>query len=151
MTTSILAKLKNLKPATGQSAQTPMTEEQVKQCKAALRRDLRGPAVQVNKFDLAKPYRVTVNWEDKWTNHGVFSSADVAAAVGSLVSASVFGDKALAGYYDEAKVEASKEFTDWLADSRNIDVLSRVNSGVSLNDMKHPTIEEAPVADGDVF
>lgn len=148
MTTSILAKLKNLRTTSGKEAEVPMTEQQIAQCKAALKRDSRGPAVQVNKFDLNTPYRVTVNFDDKWTNHGLFTSADVAAAVGTIVSASVFGDKAIAGLYDEAVVEAHEEFQNWLADSRNADILVRVAQGTCLLDNKAAATEEES---GNVF
>ena len=128
---SILSKVSKIQLTSGET-KVEMTPKQVEQCKLALKRDLRGPAVQPNKFDVAAPYRVTVNFQDKWTNHGTFSSADVAAAVGTLVSASVFGEKARSGQYDEAKVEAHDEFKNWLADPRNIDVINRVEAGTCL-------------------
>ena len=128
---SILSKVSKIQLTSGET-KVEMTPKQVEQCKLALKRDLRGPAVQPNKFDVAAPYRVTVNFQDKWTNHGTFSSADVAAAVGTLVSASVFGEKARSGQYDEAKVEAHDEFKAWLADPRNVDVINRVEAGTCL-------------------
>ena len=133
---SILSKVSNLKTQSDKPARVEMTAEQVIQCKAALKRDLRGPTVQPNKFDISQPYRVTINFDDKWSNHGLFSSADVAAAVGTIVSASVYGDKAIAGTYDESLVEEHAEFAAWLVDPRNASVLARVENGDSLLAMK---------------
>lgn len=131
---SILSKLAEVRNASEVGTKEPMTDRQISQCKQALKRDMRGPAVQPNKFDANKPYRVTVNFNDKWTNHGLFTSADVAAAVGSLVSVSVFGEKAIAGMYDESVVESHKEFLDWIADSRNAEILGHVEAGTCLLD-----------------
>lgn len=143
---SILKKVSNLTLTTGET-KLEMTAKEVEQCKAALKRDLRGPAVQPNKFDRAAPYRVTVNFQDTWTNHGTFSSVDVAAAVGTLVSASVFGEKARSGNYNEAEVEAHDEFKAWLADPRNVDVIARVEAGVCLLDGDVSAVVEELVAE----
>jgi hypothetical protein len=151
MSNSILAKLQNMKKSTGSSSKVEMTPEQVQQCKTALKRDLRGPAVQPNKWDINQPYRVTVNFDEKWSNFGQFKSADVAAAVGSLVSASFFGDKALAGTYDEKIVEASEEFVTWLGDSRNAEVLARVNAGTSLLGDRNQAAPATATLDDSVF
>ena len=124
---SILKKLANLKASSATAAKTPMTDDQVVQCKAALKRDNRGYNVHANKFDISLPYRVAINYNDVWDNYGNFKSADVAAAVGAVVSAGYFGEDARAGTYDATKVEASEEFKTWLADERNAEIIARAN------------------------
>ena len=119
---SILNKLGNLRNASDVSAIVEMTKEQALQCKAALKRDGRGPSVMVNRFNIAMPYRVSTVLDDVFTNHGNFVSADVAAAVGTIASMSVFGDKALRGFYDESVVEGSEEFQAWLLEFTETDV-----------------------------
>jgi len=125
--TSILSKLTGLNKAINTTAKVEMTDHQVLQCKEALKRDNRGPTVNPNRFDYAIPYRVSVNYSNKWYNFGNFASADVAAAVGTIVSVAFFGDKAVAGAYDETLVEGAEEFNDWLADKRNADVIAKAN------------------------
>lgn len=124
---SILNKLKTLDLAKAEGGRTPMTEEQVKKCKEAIRVKNRGYNVHPNRFDISKPYRVAINYNNSWSNYGDFASADVAAAVGTIVSAAYFGDKAKAGQFDQAKVENDEVFNEWLADDRNQDVIARAN------------------------
>ncbi len=126
---SILSKLANINKATPQDASSKreMTAIEMEQCKTALRRDNRGYAVQPNKFDFHHPYRVAINYENKWHNYGNFSNADTAAAIGTIISVAFFGEKAKAGEYDAAIAEADPEFIAWLADSRNADVISKAN------------------------
>tara|TARA_R110000765_G_scaffold41889_2_gene89005 strand:- start:310 stop:693 length:384 start_codon:yes stop_codon:yes gene_type:complete len=103
-----------------------MTEEQVASVYADLK-DQNRLNVYVNKYDIAKPFRVAVKFNEKFTNHGVFSSADVASAVGSIVSAYMFGPKALVGSFDQAAVEGSEEFQAWMANSKNAQIVKQVN------------------------
>lgn len=124
---SILTKMANLKKAVHTAQKTQMTDHQVEQCKEAIRRDNRGYNVQPNRWDIAQPYRVAINYDNKWHNFGNFSSADVAAAVGSIVSAAYFGENAVAGEFDPAVVEDHTEFTEWLADERNQEVIQKAN------------------------
>lgn len=125
---SILNKLKTLDLAKAESTgRTPMTDEQVAKCKAAIRNKNRGYNVHPNKFDISKPYRVAINYNNEWANFGDFASADVAAAIGTIVSAAYFGDKAKAGQFDQAKVEGDEVFEAWLKDERNQDVIERAN------------------------
>ena len=124
---SILSKLANLNKASNTTSRVEMTNEQVEQCKEALRRDNRGYNVQPNRFDLAQPYRVAINYENKWHNFGNFTSADTAAAIGTIVSAAFFGEKAVAGSFDAAIAEADQEFITWMADARNQDVIAKAN------------------------
>jgi hypothetical protein len=122
---SILSKLKNLQASTPAAAKTQMTDEQVSACKAALVRDNRGYNVQPNKWDLAMPYRVAINYNNAWANFGNFKSVDVAAAVGAIVSAGYFGENARVGSYDESIVDASEEFKSWMADARNATIIAQ--------------------------
>ena len=134
---SILTKMANLKKASGTSARVAMTDEQVKLCKEAIRNKNRGYNVQPNRFDISMPYRVAINYDEKWSNFGNFSDADVAAAIGSIVSAAFFGEKAVAGEFDAEVVETHPEFTAWMADARNAEVIAKAES------------DEAPTASED--
>lgn len=124
---SILSRMKALPIASNEAARVPMTKEQIEMCKKQLRKDQRGYNVQPNTFDMATPYRVAINYDNAWGNFGNFKSVDVAAAIGSIVSAAYFGEKAVAGKFDEVKVENDPEFTAWMADERNVDVIARAN------------------------
>jgi hypothetical protein len=127
MTNSILSKLSKLTAVTSstQVAKQEMTAQQVADCKAAIKAKNRGYNVQPNKYDLAQPYRVAINFNNTWQNYGDFASADVAAAVGTIVSAAFFGDNARIGSFDEKVAEADPNFSTWIADPRNADVLAR--------------------------
>lgn len=132
---SILKKLSGLTKAVVTESRVEMTDKQVIQCKEALRRDNRGYNVQPNRFDIATPYRVAINYQNEWNNYGNFKSADVAAAVGTIVSVAFFGAKAVAGTYDEAIVENNEEFLAWIADPRNADVIAKANGDTpAVND-----------------
>jgi hypothetical protein len=122
---SILSKLSNLSKAS--TAQTPMSPEQIEACKTAIRNNGYGYNVHPNSFDIASPYRVAINYNDKWANFGNYSSSDVAAAIGTIVSAAYFGDKAKAGQYDAAKAEAHPEFQAFMADSRNATIIAQAS------------------------
>ena len=124
---SILSKFAALETASNKEGRTPMSEEQVKSCREAIRRDNRGYNVHPNRFDIAVPYSVSLNYDNTWNNFGSFKSADVAAAVGTIVSAAYFGEKAKRGNYSETVVESSEEFTTWLADQRNADIIAKAN------------------------
>lgn len=125
---SILNKLKTLDLAKAESTgRTPMTEDQIAKCRAAIRNKNRGYNVHPNKFDISKPYRVAINYGNEWSNFGDFASVDVAAAIGTIVSAAYFGDKAKAGQFDQATVEKDEVFAKWLEDERNQDVIARAN------------------------
>ena len=124
---SILDKMANLKKATNTASRVAMTDEQFELCKQAIKNKNRGYNVQPNRFDVATPYRVAINYDKVWHNFGNFSSADVAAAVGSIVSVAFFGEKAVAGEYDPAVVETHEEFTNWMADARNQKVIAQAS------------------------
>jgi len=124
---SILTKLANLNKATNTPARQEMTDLQVEQCKEALRRDNRGYNVQPNRFDMAQPYRVAINYENEWNNFGNFTSANTAAAIGTIVSAAFFGDKAVAGEFVLEDAEKDEEFIAWMADARNQEVIAKAN------------------------
>jgi hypothetical protein len=121
---SVLNKLKTLKVATAANRSTPMTEAQALKLTNQLIADNR-MNVYANKFNIKKPYRVQVRkWdsvsrESVYEQHGYFTNIDVAAAVGTIVSAATFGEKGLAGQFDQEKAEVHPEFIAWLADDRN--------------------------------
>ena len=148
---SILTKLANLNKATNENARTEMTPTQMEQCKEALRRDNRGYNVQPNKFDINQPYRVAINYENTWHNFGNFTNVNVAAVIGTIVSAAFFGDKAVAGMFDATIAEADQEFIDWMADARNAEVIAKadgkspcVHAGGSLTESKPASEEPNP-------
>lgn len=120
---SILDKLNNLKKASTVPARTPMTEDQVTRLKAKLRSENR-VNVLPNINDVKVPYRVAVNYRNEWSNHGTFTSIDVAAAVGTLVSYAKFGDKAIQGEYDAEVAEKHPEFKAWMENPLNAEIIS---------------------------
>jgi hypothetical protein len=124
---SILSKFAALETASNKAGRTPMSAEQVQACRDAIRSKGRGYNVHPNKFDVETPYSVSINYDSKWNNYGSFKSADVAAAVGTIVSVAYFGEKAKRGNYSESVVESSEEFTTWLADERNADIIAKAN------------------------
>lgn len=147
---SLLSKLANLNKADNTTAKREMTPLEMEQCKEALRRDHRGYNVQPNKFDFNQPYRVAINYENKWYNYGNFTNVNVAAAIGTIVSVAFFGEKAKAGEYDPAIAEADEEFIAWMADTRNAEVIAKasgeqksVHDGGTLTD----TTSKADVAE----
>lgn len=127
MTTSILDTMNSLAKVSDAVAKVPMTAPEVAGLKAKLYKENR-MNVYPNKFNRAIPYSVRVRQGNEWTSHGNFTSVDVAAAVGTLVSASLFGAKALQGNYDQAVVETHPEFTAWMANEKNADVLRRLSA-----------------------
>ena len=127
MTTSILAKMSKLNKVDQSKRRTPMTDIQFEQCKEAIMRDNRGYNVQPNRFDIEQPYRVAINFNDEWNNFGNFSSADVAAAVGSIVSSAYFGERAITGEFNQELAENHPEFKEWIEDERNQAVLLQAN------------------------
>lgn len=134
---SILKKIATVQKATDSApAKVEMTDVEVAQCKAAIRDKNRGFNVHPNRFDRANPYRVAINYENKWHNWGNFSSADVAAAVGTIISSAFFGDNAKGGgVYDESVVENHPEFLAWIADPRNADVIAKASGeSAAVND-----------------
>jgi len=129
---SILSKLSSLSKATNGSGRVPMTKDQVDSCKAAIRRDNRGYNVHPNTFDIDQPYRVAINYDGNWANFGNFKSADVAAAVGTIVSAAYFGEKAKAGDFQTSAAETDEQFIAWLADERNSLVIAQANGDAPI-------------------
>jgi sensor c-di-GMP phosphodiesterase-like protein len=124
---SILSKLSALNTAVSTVSRVEMTDNQILQCKEAIKRDNRGYNVQPNRYDLNQPYRVALNYQNKWHNFGNFTSAHVAAAIGTIVSAAFFGAKAFKGEFDEELVVGDAEFKAWLTDARNADVIAKAN------------------------
>ena len=130
---SILDKLNNLKKASTVPARSPMSDAQVVSLKAKLRSENR-VNVLPNSNDVKVPYRVAVNYRNEWSNHGTFTSIDVASAVGTLVSYAKFGDKAIQGEYDAEVAETHPEFITWIANPLNAEVIAANDSVVSEED-----------------
>ena len=123
---SILNKLASLSKTVVTDEKVEMTPAQVANCKFALRRDNRGFNVFVNQFDVKVPYRVTIRgFDQKWANYGAYVSADVAAAVGGIVSSAYYGEKAKVGEFDATVVEADPEFAAFLANPRYAEVIAK--------------------------
>ena len=126
---SIFTKLNAVKKVSVTNLQVPMTDEQVASIGQKLKDECR-INVYPNRFNMNKPYRVQMRDRatGEYTTFGYFTSVDVAAAVGSIVSLAKFGEKALAGQYDQKAAEKHVEFKSWLADSRNQEVIAKVNA-----------------------
>lgn len=123
---NILNALSGMKRADASTmvAKVKMTEEQVTRLSAKLKESNR-MNVYPNSFDVNKPFRVQTRRGSEFTTHGYFTNVDVASAVGTICSKALFGDKALAGAYDESVVENHPEFTAWLADERNQAIIAK--------------------------
>lgn len=132
--TSILSKMSNLRKAADMVQRVQMTDLQMEQCKEHIRKKNLGPNVHPNRFDLHTPYRVAVNFNREWNNFGNFKSADVAAAVGSIVSVAYFGNKAVAGEFNQEKVDLNPEFIEWMNDARNKKVIAQANGEQAIDD-----------------
>ena len=149
MSNSILSRLSGLATVTADAGKTRMTEEQVAKCKAKIRELKLGYNVQPNSFDVNTPYRVAINYNGEWENFGNFTSRDVAAAVGAIVSVAYFGvEKAKKGEFDEAAAENHEEFSAWLSDSRNQEVLSRASG--DLPTIHQPKVVQASATEDDI-
>ena len=122
---SILSKLANLEKTDPTAKSVQMTDEQFKSCKEALKRDNRGYNVHPNRFDVDTPYRVAINYNNKWENFGNFKSADVAAAIGAIVSTGYFGSKAKSGEYNLEAVESNQEYKTWVEASSTREIIAR--------------------------
>ena len=125
---SILSNLKTLKPVANAVAKDQMTDQQVTEMRQKLR-DQNRMNVQPNKFDRAKPFRVAAKLKgtNEWKTHGYFTNVDVASAIGTLVSAAQFGDKAMRGDYDAEVVETHPEYLAWLEDARNAPIVAALS------------------------
>jgi len=121
---SILNAIKATK--TVRAPQVPMTEEQYMTLRDSL---FNGDTVNVraNKFNVERPFAVSVKKDNKYSNYGAFTSLDVASAIGSIVGRFQFGQNALVGAFDQDVVEAHPEFKAWMADSRNAKIIKQVN------------------------
>ena len=122
---SILNAIKATK--TVRAPQVPMTEEQYSELRDEL---FNGDTVNVmaNKFDVNRPYRVTVKKDGKYNNYGAFTSLDVASAVGTICSRYQFGQNSVIGAFDQEAVEAHPEFAAWLSDNRNAAIVKQVSA-----------------------
>jgi len=107
----------------------PMTTEQVVEAKANIIKNNLGRSVAPNTFDVAVPFRVAVynKGDQEFNNYGIYESADVAAAIGTIVSVGHFGERATAGTYDESVVEASAAYQAFLSDPQNADIIARAS------------------------
>jgi hypothetical protein len=122
---NIFEQMQQLRKASEVVAKIEMTPAEVKALSKILKD---GGRVNVwpNKFDTLVPLRVSVKRKDKYTNHGYFTSVDVAAAVGTICGIAAYGAKALKGEFDQELVEGHEEWHRWLADERNESVLKEV-------------------------
>ena len=122
----------NRASATEHIAKIEMTPKQIEQISTKLKAQNR-MNVYPNRFDVAKPFRVQTRKGNGasavFTQHGYFTSVDVASAVGTICSKALYGDKALAGEFDPAIVASHEEFIAWLADDRNQSIIAMAEGG----------------------
>jgi len=78
----------------------------------------------------------------EFKQHGYFTNVDVASAVGTICSKALFGDKALAGEFNPEVVESHVEFTTWMADARNQEIIALAEGGTVAH-VHTDTAEEA--------
>jgi len=127
---SIFDKLNTMDAVVATKARTPMSKEQQAKCKEHIRAKRLGYCVHPNQWDIAKPYRIAINYNDEWSNFGDFASADVAAAIGSIVSLGFFGKNGKLGAFDQAVVEADPVYQTWMKDSRNETIIARAEGNM---------------------
>lgn len=111
-------------------AKVELTAGQILEVKTKIRSEGRGYSLQVNKYDAAKPYRVSINYANAWENFGDYADIDVAAAIGSIVSRGYFGKIAKIGKFDAKIAAASPVYQAFLVDSRNADIISRAKGEI---------------------
>ena len=121
-----------------------MTPLQIEQCRTALRSKNRGFNVQPNQWNIEQPYRVSINYNNKWENYGNFSNVHTAAAIGSLVAVAFFGSKAKRGEYDEDRAANDPAFQKWLEDPRNAIIVKQATGEL-------PAVNEGGSVDGRGF
>jgi len=136
----------NRASASERKAKIEMTPIQIEQISDKLKAQNR-MNVYPNRFDVAKPFRVqTRKGSGKsavFTQHGYFTNVDVASAVGTICSKALYGDKALAGEFDPAVVEAHAEFKEWLTDDRNQEIIALAEGGTVQHASTTHTADEA--------
>jgi len=105
----------------------PMTDDYAEKLSEVLRTEGRSN-VWPNKYDMNKPYRVSVQKRGKYQQYGLFTDIEAAAAVGTIAAMAVYGKKAIQGTYDAEAAEKSPEFIAWAADSQNAATLKAAMS-----------------------
>jgi len=128
---SLLDKLDNIATSSFESARVAMTPEQITAISAKLKTQNR-INVQPNRFDIDKPFQVSLNFNNVWHNHGVFTNVDAATAAGSLLSLSYFGSRAKKGSFNKEIAESHPEFLAWLEDEANKEVVKNVTEGTCV-------------------
>jgi Neuraminidase (sialidase) len=111
-------------------AKVEMTLGQIAATKQLIRSEGRGYSLQANKYDVNKPYRVSVNYGNVWENFGDYADVNVAAAIGSIVSRGYFGKISKIGNFDATIAEASPVYQEFLTDSRNADIIARAKGEI---------------------
>ena len=130
---SLLSKLANVEVSDPKNIkQKRMTDAQANALKLKLRKGNR-INVLANKFDVNKPYQVSINFSNKWHNFGTFLNIEVASAIGSLVSLAFFGaDKAKKGTFNAVMAENDVEFKAWVEDPQNAEYVNNIELGTCV-------------------
>jgi len=138
----------NRASASEHKAKIQMTAKQEEEISTKLKAQNR-MNVYPNRFDIALPFRVTTckgrGANAEFKQHGYFTNVDVASAVGTICSKALFGDKALAGEFNPEIVEGHAEFTTWMADARNQEIIALAEGGTVQHSSEMGEEAETPV------
>jgi len=135
--TALFAALSGVSIATNDSIRTPMTKEQVTSLSAKLKAGLK-MNVYPNSFDVKKPYRVSIRYNQEFHAFGNFTHCNTACLVGNIAGLSMFGAKALASAIDMAKAQADPEFLEWLEDPRNTETIAKASNPETATEEQVP-------------
>ena len=117
----VLDTLESVDTAVQKVAMSPEMEETIKQ---KLKQEGR-IGVYPNRYDVEFPFRVTVRKNKEFTEYGVFSNIEAASAIACLCGYAAYGSRALRGHYDRKIAEEHPEFTAWINDPANKEVINQ--------------------------
>lgn len=90
--------------------------------------------VYANRFDVSKPYRVSIEYRNEWTNYGTFENIDAACGVAMICGVAAFGAAAVHGVFNKEAAETHPEYLAWIEDERSAPVIKKFQ--VALIKMK---------------
>lgn len=98
---------------------TSLTDDQVEVIRQRLQAGERHN-VFPNKFDSARPFRVSVQFDGRWHNFGTFGNLEVATCVAAVAAVQFYGKQANTGKFDAAAVQNHPEWISWSTDNAAI-------------------------------
>lgn len=120
----ILDAMKQATVVTNDNVRVRMEAAQIDALKARLKSE-KAMNVFPNQFDVKKPYRVSIRFDQVHTNYGNFADLDAAKMVGNICGMAQFGMKALVSKLDIEAASKSPEYTAWMKDERNQSTIAK--------------------------